>query len=55
MLTDPQGHGAEIDDAHDHRIAMSCAVAGLIASGETRILHPECVAISYPGFFQDII
>ena len=45
-------HGAEIDDAHDHRIAMSCAIAGLVADGETEIVHPECVSISYPGFFE---
>lgn len=47
-------HGAVIDDSMDHRIAMSFAVAGLIAEGETRILHPECVSISYPGFFDEL-
>ncbi len=47
-------HGAKIDDALDHRIAMSFAIAGLISSGETSIPHPECVAISYPDFFNDI-
>ena len=46
--------GTRIDDANDHRIAMSFTVAGMAASGETTISHPECAAVSYPGFFEDI-
>jgi len=34
----------------DHRIAMSAAVAGLIASGETIVDDADNVATSYPGF-----
>ena len=49
-----QLHGALIHDAMDHRIAMSFTVAGLAASGETKTEHPECVSVSYPGFFDDI-
>jgi 3-phosphoshikimate 1-carboxyvinyltransferase len=45
-------HGATIDPHHDHRIAMAFAIAGLNATGETRIEHPECVGISYPSFFS---
>ena len=45
-------HGTGIDDALDHRIAMSFAIAGLVAEGTTVISHPECVSISYPGFFD---
>lgn len=47
-------HGAEIDPRGDHRIAMAFAVAGLAASGETRILDPGCAAVSYPTFFQEL-
>ena len=47
-------HGAVIDPQLDHRIAMSFAIAGLAAEGETTILHPECVTISYPDFFRDL-
>ena len=47
--------GAVIDDAKDHRIAMSFTVAGLAARGETVIENPDCVSISYPGFFRDIM
>jgi 3-phosphoshikimate 1-carboxyvinyltransferase len=44
-------HGAEIDSFNDHRIAMSFAIAGLLAQGETVIRGSDCVDISFPGFF----
>jgi 3-phosphoshikimate 1-carboxyvinyltransferase len=44
--------GASIDSHGDHRIAMAFAVAGLIADGETEIGGSECVAISFPEFFD---
>lgn len=47
-------HGAVIDSHLDHRIAMSFAVAGLNADGETDIKGAECVNISYPGFYEDL-
>ncbi len=47
-------HGARIDSHLDHRIAMTFAVTGLCAQGETEILGAECVNISYPGFYQDL-
>ncbi|MBE5978649.1 MAG: 3-phosphoshikimate 1-carboxyvinyltransferase [Paenibacillaceae bacterium] len=47
-------HGAVIDSKLDHRIAMTFAVAGLCAEGETVIKGAECVNISYPGFYQDL-
>lgn len=47
-------HGAVIDSKLDHRIAMTFAVAGLCAEGETEILGAECVNISYPNFYQDL-
>jgi 3-phosphoshikimate 1-carboxyvinyltransferase len=45
-------HGADIDTKADHRIAMAFAVAGLSASGETRIDQAECADVSFPGFWQ---
>jgi 3-phosphoshikimate 1-carboxyvinyltransferase len=45
-------HGAEVDPGGDHRIAMACAVAALGAEGETTIRGAECVAISFPEFFD---
>lgn len=47
-------HGALIDSRLDHRIAMTFAVAGLCADGETEVSGAECVNISYPGFYQDL-
>jgi 3-phosphoshikimate 1-carboxyvinyltransferase len=47
-------HAAEIDTAEDHRLAMAFTVAGLVASGTTKILHPECVRISDPDFFDSL-
>lgn len=47
-------HGAVIDSHLDHRIAMSFAIAGLNADGDTEILGSECVDISYPSFYQDL-
>ena len=47
-------HGAEIESYDDHRIAMAFAVAALRAEGETLIRNAECVAISYPSFFEDL-
>ncbi len=43
--------GAIIDVHNDHRIAMSCAIAGLISNGQTVIQNPEVVKKSYPDFF----
>jgi len=43
--------GAATDSRGDHRLAMTFAIAGLIASGATTISDPDCAAISYPGFF----
>ena len=47
-------HSAVIDSHLDHRIAMSFAVASLIADGTTEILGSDCVNISYPTFYQDL-
>jgi 3-phosphoshikimate 1-carboxyvinyltransferase len=46
--------GAALESAGDHRLAMSWALAGAIASGETRIIDAECVDISYPAFWRDL-
>lgn len=47
-------HGAIIDSKLDHRIAMSFAVASLMAEGNTKIQNAECVEISYPDFYTDL-
>ena len=42
--------GGEIRTFHDHRIAMSFAIAALRAEAEIRILDCDHVATSFPGF-----
>jgi len=46
--------GSPTDSLDDHRLAMTFAIAGLIASGRTTVGRPSSVAISYPGFFSDL-
>lgn len=47
-------HGALIHSMNDHRIAMSFAIASLLAEGTTVIEGGECVNISYPDFYKDL-
>ena len=47
-------HGGNLKSYLDHRIAMSFAVASLIAEGETYMEDAECVNISYPTFYEDL-
>jgi len=42
------------DSWGDHRIAMSVAIAATMSVGETSIINPECVNISYPEFFDTL-
>jgi 3-phosphoshikimate 1-carboxyvinyltransferase len=44
--------GGRIDSVGDHRIVMLGAVAGLISSEGVQIEDAECVAVSFPGFFD---
>jgi 3-phosphoshikimate 1-carboxyvinyltransferase len=46
--------GTTVDSLDDHRLAMTFAIAGLIASGRTTVLRPASASISYPGFFADL-
>lgn len=47
-------HSAQFATYKDHRIAMSMAVCALSCSGESEILDPDVVAISYPDFFTTL-
>ena len=46
--------GAEVESHGDHRLAMSMAVAGLAASGETTIHGAEDASVSYPIFWEHL-
>lgn len=47
-------HGTLINTYKDHRIAMSFAIAGLVADGETSFDDEGCCVISYPNFFETL-
>jgi 3-phosphoshikimate 1-carboxyvinyltransferase len=46
--------GTHVDSAGDHRLALTFAIAGLVAAGRTTISGSDCVAVSYPTFFADL-
>lgn len=53
LIEGPTPLKGDVVDAHgDHRIAMSMAVAALIAHQETTITGAESVAISFPSFWE---
>ena len=49
-----QPQGAHVESHDDHRIAMAVAIASLRATGIVSIRDSQCVAKSYPGFFDDL-
>jgi 3-phosphoshikimate 1-carboxyvinyltransferase len=46
--------GTHVDSLDDHRLAMTFAVAGLVARGTTTVTDPGSASISYPSFFLDL-
>lgn len=44
--------GSTVYSHLDHRVAMSCATAALIADGDTTITDADCVGISFPNFYN---
>lgn len=45
---------AAYDSEHDHRIAMSAAVLGLMGEGPSSVDRAEASDISYPSFWKDL-
>lgn len=46
-------HGGHIHAHNDHRIAMAAACAAICSQNPVEIENHECVAKSYPHFFED--
>ncbi|MGH9683056.1 MAG: 3-phosphoshikimate 1-carboxyvinyltransferase [Candidatus Acidiferrales bacterium] len=44
--------GAKVDPKGDHRIAMALSIGALGATGDTVIRNSDCVAVSFPQFFD---
>lgn len=47
-------HGASLRTYGDHRIGMMGAVAALITDGAVELDDADCIAVSYPTFFDDL-
>jgi 3-phosphoshikimate 1-carboxyvinyltransferase len=45
-------HGAKLRSYGDHRIAMAFTIASLLAHTESELDDAECVAVSFPEFFE---
>ena len=45
---------AKLDSETDHRVAMSLAVAALMAKGDSTLARSEAAAVSYPSFWSDL-
>lgn len=43
-----------VETAGDHRLAMAFSVLGLGPGSDIAVDDPQCVAVSYPGFFRDL-
>ena len=46
-------HSCTVDSKNDHRIAMSAAIAAVLADGPVTILNAHCVEKSYPTFWEE--
>ena len=47
-------NGTICESFNDHRIAMTEAIAAILSKGKTTIRNSDCVAISYPLFWEDL-
>ena len=43
-----------VDPHGDHRIAMAFGVLGAVRGNRVEVKHPDTVAVSYPGFWDDL-
>ena len=46
--------GAVLDSETDHRVAMSLAIAAMMAEGDSSLSRSEAAAVSYPTFWDDL-
>jgi len=47
-------HSAEVDSETDHRVAMSLAIASLVAKGTSKIMRAGAAGVSYPTFWEEL-
>ena len=46
--------GAALDSETDHRVAMSLAIAAMMAEGDSTLERSDAAAVSYPTFWDDL-
>lgn len=51
-ITGGRFHGGEVQSEGDHRIAMAFSMAANVASGPVKVADIDCVATSFPNFYQ---
>ena len=51
---DSKFNSAEVDSETDHRVAMSLAIASLLAKGSSKISRADASKVSYPNFWNDL-
>ena len=49
-----QLRGTALDSETDHRVAMSLAIAAMMAEGDSTLTRSEAAAVSYPTFWDDL-
>ena len=54
FVTGGNPKSSKVESHEDHRIAMAIAITSLNASGRVYLRDSQCVAKSYPGFFDDL-
>ena len=47
-------HGTNLDSETDHRVAMSLAIAAIMAKSDSTMERSEAAAVSYPEFWNDL-
>jgi len=47
-------NSAEVDSETDHRVAMSLAIASLLAKGTSKIMRADAASVSYPTFWDEL-
>ena len=47
-------NSSEVDSETDHRVAMSLAIASLLAKGTSNILRADAASVSYPTFWEEL-
>jgi 3-phosphoshikimate 1-carboxyvinyltransferase len=54
VLAGPRKLAGVVDSRGDHRIAMAFGVLSVATGNAITVQNPDCVAVSYPGFWDDL-